>query len=375
MPYTVCVTAAVCAALSELDPDTYSGLHREVQRTLPFASAPRLGRLLRVMVTLRAPGWATATFDADGPRALEVRGLADLVAGAPVGADTRFRWFSVTKLVTAVAVLRAVEAGRVALDEDVRERLAWFRPDARVTVRQLLSHSSGLADPDATGWVQPPGRPLRTPGELTRATFARYRRLRARPGAVARYTNLGYLVLGELLEQVEGSYEAAALAVLARAGARTASFSIEGAARGHEALLAPRTALMALLFGRRTPGLVEYVRDGWVGLTPFALEGRAYGGLVGSIEDLVALGRALLSPGLVLEAETLASMRRPTASGPEGAYGLGPYLGSDRWVGHGGEAGGFRAELFLSPEHGGVAVLVNAGDAPSGALLEMLKRA
>lgn len=326
------------------------------------------------MVTLRAPGWATATFDAAGPRALEARGLADLAVGTPVGADTRFRWFSVTKLVTALAVLRAVEAGRLALDEDVRDRLAWFRPPERVTVRHLLSHAAGLVDPDATGWVQPPGRPLRTPGELTRATLARHPRLRARPGTVARYTNLGYLVLGELLEGVEGSYEASAAAVLARAGAHGASFSIEGAARGHEALLAPRTAVMAVLFGRRTPGLVEYVRDGWVGLTPFEIEGRAYGGLVGSIEDLVALGRALLAPGLVLEAETLATMRRPAAGGPEGAYGLGLYLGSDRWVGHGGEAGGFRAELFVSPERGaGVAVLVNAGAAPSGAVLEDLK--
>lgn len=321
-----------------------------------------------------APGWAKATFDADGPTSIETIGFADLRTRAPIERGTRFRWFSTTKLVTAVAALRLVEAGRLGLDDDARDRLDWFRPRERVTVRHLLSHASGLADPNATGWVQPPGRKLRSPSELTRALVARHRRLRSRPGEVARYTNLGYLVLGELIEAIEGSYEAAAREVLARAGARTASFEVAPTARGHEALRSARTAVMALLFHRRTPGLVAYVTDGWVGLTPFEIEGRAYGGLVGSIEDLALLGRALLAPGVLLEAETLGAMRTRTSRGPRGEHGLGFWFHGDGWVGHGGEAGGYRAEVHLSPEGDrGVAVLVNAGAAPSGRVVEALK--
>ncbi|MBX3272687.1 MAG: beta-lactamase family protein [Sandaracinaceae bacterium] len=323
-----------------------------------------------------APGWATAVFGPEGPASIEVGGRADLARDEAVTRATRFRWYSVTKLVTAMATLRAVEAGRLALDDDVRARLDWFRPSAPVTVRHLLAHASGLADPNATGWVHPPGRALRPPGVLARETFARHPRLRSAPGAVARYTNLGYLVLGELLAEVEGGYERAAAAVLARSGAHRASFSVDGAARGHEALASARTLVMAALFGRRTPGLVAYVREGWVGLSPFAIEGQAYGGLVGSIEDLVALGRALLAPGLVLEAPTLRAMRARAASGPAGAYGLGPWLHGDGWIGHGGEAGGFRAELHVHPERGrGFAILVNAGAAPTGARVDELKRA
>ena len=325
---------------------------------------------------MHAPGWATARFDADGRVERRAVGLADLVTGEPVTAATRFRWFSVTKLVTALTVLRAVERGALALDEDVRERLDWFRPNAVVTVRHLLSHASGLADPNALGWVHPPGRPLRAPSTLTRQTWRRYAALRARPGSVARYTNLGYLVLGELVEATEGSFEAAAAAVLARAGATSAGFSVEGAARGHEALGSIRTAAMAVLFGRRTPRLVAYVREGWVGLAPFEIEGRAYGGLVGSLDDLVALGRALLVPGVVLDEPLLSAMRSRLAVGPRGAYGLGFWFHRDGWVGHGGEAGGYRAELHLRPERGrGCAVLVNAGAAPTGALVETLKGA
>ncbi|MCB9593697.1 MAG: beta-lactamase family protein [Sandaracinaceae bacterium] len=324
---------------------------------------------------MECPGWATATFDADGARAIETGGVADLVTGAPIAATTRFRWFSVTKVVTALAILRAVEGGRLGLEDDVRERLPWFRPRARVTPRHLLSHASGLADPISFGWVHPPGRPRRSDAELTRATFARYARLRSAPGAIARYTNLGYLVLGELLEVVEGDYARAAQDVLSRAGATTASFTVGPSARGHEPLRSARTAAMAVIFGRRTPRLVAYARAGWVGLTPFELEGRAYGGLIGSIEDLVALGRALLVSDVVVSDASLRAMRRRVATGPRGAHGLSLWHHQDGWVGHGGEAGGYRAEVHVDPRRGvGVAVLTNAGTAATGAKVEELKR-
>ncbi len=111
-----------------------------------------------------------------------------------------------------------------------------------------------------------------------------------------------------------------------------------------------------------------------MGLTPFEIEGRAYGGLVGSIEDLVALGRALITPGVLLERETLDAMATRTARGPRGEHGLGFWFHADGWIGHGGEAGGYRAELHVAPTRDrGVAVLVNAGDAPSGEIVEALK--
>jgi len=316
-----------------------------------------------------APGWATARFDGDRAR-VEVTGRADLRAGDAVDPSTRFRWFSVTKLVTAACVLRLVEAGRLGLDDDARRHLPWFDPAARVTVRHLLSHASGLANPNALPWVHPPGGPTRSPARLTRALWSRHRRLRAPPGVEARYSNLGYLVLGELVAALDGSFEDAALALLRDAGARTASFDPRPAARGHEALRSARSAVMAALFARKTPRLVAYAREGWIGLTPFVLEGRAYGGLVGSIEDLAALGRALIEPGVILSRRALDAMARPHARGDGETYGLAFYFHPVGWLGHGGAAGGYRADLFLDPSRRrGVAILANAGDAAMGEAL------
>ena len=79
-------------------------------------------------------------------------GLADVVTNAPVTPETRFQAASISKPVTAFAVLRAVDAGKLALDENVNKYLKnWKVPENEytrpgVTLRSLLSHTSGTGD-------------------------------------------------------------------------------------------------------------------------------------------------------------------------------------------------------------------------------------
>jgi CubicO group peptidase (beta-lactamase class C family) len=79
-------------------------------------------------------------------------GVADVVTNAPVTLETRFQAASISKPVTAFAVLRAVEAGKLSLDENVNKYLKnWKVPEneytrAGVTLRALLSHTSGTGD-------------------------------------------------------------------------------------------------------------------------------------------------------------------------------------------------------------------------------------
>lgn len=115
------------------------------------------------------------------------------VAAAP---DTVFDIASLSKLLTAVAVLQLVDDGRVDLDQPVATVVPRFAAGGKdaVTVRQLLAHTSGL----------PAGLP---PGETTgsraeRLDAAVTAELVAEPGATRRYSDVGYIVLGELVETV-----------------------------------------------------------------------------------------------------------------------------------------------------------------------------
>jgi len=133
-------------------------------------------------------------------------GMADPRTRARATPDSRFRLGSITKTLTAVAVMREIERGRLSLNS----RLVAVAPaglipkqhDGRldtVTVRQLLSHTSGLpvAYEQFFGW----------PGASScqkAATRALAAPLPSRPGTTYRYSNLNYCLLGLILQRVTG---------------------------------------------------------------------------------------------------------------------------------------------------------------------------
>ncbi|TDC72183.1 class A beta-lactamase-related serine hydrolase [Streptomyces hainanensis] len=138
-----------------------------------------------------------------GDEVVHVAGYGRTAGGAEITARTPVPVASLSKSMTAMAVLRLVEAGEVELDEPVRRYLPEFTmADPRageITVRQLLNQTSGMADsayPDLT-------RPQ--PDTLEEAVAAmRGARLAADPGTAWSYHNPHYFVLARLVEVVSG---------------------------------------------------------------------------------------------------------------------------------------------------------------------------
>jgi uncharacterized protein (TIGR03437 family) len=146
-------------------------------------------------------------------------GVADLKSKEPVQPDSLFRIASVSKPITAMAVLKLVEEGRVTLDTKVLGLLGRTASDPRavdITVRHLLQHSAGFdldtwgfdpSFPDrpsllALGAPLPPSR-----GDVLDFVFANLP-LAFAPGTQYSYSNIGYMVLTEVIEKVTGqAYE------------------------------------------------------------------------------------------------------------------------------------------------------------------------
>jgi CubicO group peptidase (beta-lactamase class C family) len=129
-------------------------------------------------------------------------GFADVENEVPARADSSYRMASVTKPMTAVAVLKLVEAGKIDLDAEVQTYVPYFPRKSRpVTVRQLLAHQGGIShyrDYEKEGRIREP--------KTTREAIAIFEEfdLVNEPGTAYSYSSYGYNLLGAVIEGASG---------------------------------------------------------------------------------------------------------------------------------------------------------------------------
>src|SRR5688572_2539230 len=129
-------------------------------------------------------------------------GMASLERKAPITSSTVFHLASITKPFTAMSVLLAAERGLLSLDDEVSKYIpGWSNLEHRVTVRHLLTHTSGLRDAFVLqGWATHHGNS----SDVFVKLLSRQRGLNFVPGTEYQYNNGGYLLLGKILERATG---------------------------------------------------------------------------------------------------------------------------------------------------------------------------
>ncbi|WP_057629100.1 serine hydrolase domain-containing protein [Stenotrophomonas terrae] len=174
--------------------------------------------------------WTTVT--ADGLAANGAAGVRDAATRSPMQTSTRVHVGSVTKAVLAIGVLRLVSQGRLSLDAPVAEVVPAIGFDNRwesthpVRVRHLLAHTAGLENLRLGQFFSLKASadvPLAIASGTDRAPL----RVLSQPGSRFSYSNLGYTVLGQVIEAVSGErYEAwMDREVLAALGMRDSTFT------------------------------------------------------------------------------------------------------------------------------------------------------
>jgi CubicO group peptidase (beta-lactamase class C family) len=129
-------------------------------------------------------------------------GMASLERKVPITSSTVFPLASITKPFTAMSVLLAAEKGLLSLDDEVSKYISdWSNREHRVTIRHLLTHTSGLRDAFVLqGWATHHGNS----NDVFIKLLSRQRGLNFVPGAEYQYNNGGYLLLGKILERASG---------------------------------------------------------------------------------------------------------------------------------------------------------------------------
>ena len=140
-------------------------------------------------------GWA------DGPRKIQAT------------PQSVYHWWSITKIPTAIAILQLLEQGKLQLDDPISKYLSFFHVkypshnSSTITIRQLLNHSSGIPDAsafDLMKWIHQDGEPHLNQTALIEKVFPEFSSLEFEPGENTAYTNIGYMLLGAIIEKVSG---------------------------------------------------------------------------------------------------------------------------------------------------------------------------
>lgn len=151
-----------------------------------------------VLVERQAPGAAVAIVRRGELVFAQGYGLADQASARPVKVETIFQLASLTKPFTAMAVLLLIEEGKVGLDAPAKRYLPWLpKHYVAITVRQLLTHTSGVArDLRRENVDEFPPAEFRRRLEAAPASFT--------PGAKWEYSNTGYTLLSLIAEATSG---------------------------------------------------------------------------------------------------------------------------------------------------------------------------
>ena len=310
-------------------------------------------------------------FDVRGVTATSITGEAG-VAGRDVGIDDPVRVASISKLVGALAVMRLVDQGKIVLDRDISDYLGWrvrnpAFPDAPITMRQLLTHRSGIRD--NVDYIIPLDGQIETVLADPKAWEAKHK-----PGAYFSYANLNSPLIAAVVEQVTRERFDVAVARLVLNPLKIDACFNWGAGcspgRRAQAVTLLRTngdLARDAAITIADPCPVAPASNGSCDLALYQLgkHGSAFspqGGLRISPQGLVTIGQVLLKKGHpLLSQRAFAEMTKvqwrfdgkngDDEKGYFNAYGLGIHMHKDSkgtlWLGHVGEAYAFRGGFWL----------------------------
>jgi CubicO group peptidase (beta-lactamase class C family) len=281
-----------------------------------------------------------------------------------VNDKTTYNAFSITKTFTALAILQLAEQKKIDIEQPVKRYLADFQYSRDITIRQLLSHSAGIPNPIPLNWIHLTGEQRSFDrNEFFKALFIKNKKIRFQPNQTFAYSNLGYVLLGQVIEKVtKGSYEQYVNEnIICRLGLKNDELGFEIIdptlhAKGYHKRLSITSLILGFFIDRsKYMGKAE---GRWKPFNSFYVNGTSYGGLIGTAGALVRYVQELLKPNdLLLSDDYKRMMFTENHTTNDKGTGMclswfGGQLDGIKYFAHAGGGGGYYCEIRLYPDKG-----------------------
>lgn len=288
-----------------------------------------------------------------------ISGQADIEQNRATTTDTTYHAYSVTKTFTALAILQLAEKGLLDIDKPVVTYLSRFSYGNTITIRHILNHTAGIPNPIPLKWIHPADSQY-SEHDFIDSVISQHSKALFAPNQRFAYSNLGYIILGQVIEIVSGlSYkEYIRQHIISPLGLGDNELGFEAIdPEKHATGYIEKYSLLNLLIGffidRKT--YLKPATGNWVPFNNFYVNGAAYGGLIGTPLAFVKYAQLLLNPDSTLITDRykqlLFTENKTIAGKPTGmcmAWYKGKLSGHTYYA-HAGGGGGYYCELRLYP--------------------------
>lgn len=312
----------------------------------------------------RTPSIQYSVFDQNSIIKSYAFGFSDIENHKEAGAETTYNAYSVTKTFTALAILQLAQSGILNINDNVRDHLPDFPYNPAITIRQVLSHSAGIPNPIPLAWIHLPSENKTfNRDEFFNNILIKSRKSTHEPDAKFSYSNLGYVLLGRIIEKMSGmkyeKYIQNHIINVLGIPATEMSFEIQDPGK-HATGYHKKSSLSNMILGFFIDKKKYMAKSGvdWKPFKPFYVNGPSYGGLIGTPDAFIKYIRELLNPDCRLitdEYRKLLFAENFTSGGKPSGMCLSWFKGrlnGKTYYTHAGGGGGYYCEIRIYPDQG-----------------------
>jgi len=258
--------------------------------------------LLSLIDRHRTPGLQYYHFNQDAILYSCCGGLADIEKKLKVTEETTFHAYSVTKTFTALSVMQLAEKDLIDLDKPAVEYLPDFPYPSDITARHLLTHTAGIPNPMPLSWIHSADEHDSFDyKEYFKDKFQKYNKINKQPNEKFAYSNLGYVLLGMIIEKISGqSYSDYVTENIIRSldiNSNQLDFIIPEVglhAKGYQKRISFSNLILGILLDKSN--YVDKKENRWISTKKLLVNGTPYGGLIGTGRSFVLYLQELLKP-------------------------------------------------------------------------------
>ena len=297
-------------------------------------------------------------------------GFSDIKNKLKTGENTTYNAYSVTKTFTALSILQLAEQKKLDIEQPVKKYLPEFPYSSEITIRQLMTHSAGIPNPIPLSWIHLADEHKSFDRTIFFSKiFIKNNKTKSKPNEKYAYSNLGYVLLGQLIEKVSGiSYENYVRENILQPlniKPNELDFTITDTnlhAKGYHKKYSFSNIILGLLLNKSK--YVDKTEGKWNSFKDNNVNGVSYGGLIGVPNAFVKYIQELLKPNCKLITDDYKKMlftENYTSNNKATGMCLSWFSGQlngNQYFAHAGGGGGYYCEIRIYPDLGIASVIM-----------------